>query len=63
MSWRETLRNGCVIPAHPLALTSARKLHLYSSWEYARFLLRGAFMPGRTLRNREACQPWYDGRR
>ncbi len=26
MSWRETLAKGCVIPAHPLALTSERKL-------------------------------------
>ena len=51
-----------ILHRHPL-LTSARKLHLYSSWEYARFLLRSALMPRRTLRNREACQPWYDGRR
>src|SRR5262249_34961624 len=26
MSWREKLREGVVIPAHPLALTAARKL-------------------------------------
>src|SRR5689334_13358073 len=26
MPWRETLREGVVIPAHPLALTAARKL-------------------------------------
>lgn len=26
MDWRERLRRGCVIPAHPLALTAARKL-------------------------------------
>ena len=26
MSWRDTLRNGAVIPAHPLALTAQRKL-------------------------------------
>src|SRR5438067_2268628 len=26
MSWRETLLKGAVIPAHPLALTSGRKL-------------------------------------
>src|SRR5215470_9217474 len=26
MGWREKLREGVVIPAHPLALTSARKL-------------------------------------
>jgi len=26
MGWRETLREGVVIPAHPLALTAARKL-------------------------------------
>src|SRR5438128_1629912 len=24
--WRDRLREGCVIPAHPLALTAARKL-------------------------------------
>lgn len=55
-------KNLLILHRHPL-LTSARKLHLYSHWEYARFLLRGALMPGRTLRSREACQPWYDGRR
>ena len=26
MPWRETLRKGVVIPAHPLALTAGRKL-------------------------------------
>src|SRR5919198_3852034 len=26
MAWRERLRKGVVIPAHPLALTAARKL-------------------------------------
>ena len=26
MSWRDKLRKGCAIPAHPLALTAARKL-------------------------------------
>lgn len=26
MSWRDGLREGCVIPAHPLALTAGRKL-------------------------------------
>ena len=51
-----------ILHRHPL-VTSARKLHLYTPWEYARFLLRGALMPGRTLRSRTACQPWYDGRR
>ncbi len=26
MSWRELLKKGCIIPAHPLALTAGRKL-------------------------------------
>ena len=59
---REVGKKMTILHRHPL-LTSARKLHLYSHWEYARFMLRGALMPRRTIRSREACQPWYDGRR
>ena len=43
--------------------TSARKIHLYSWREYILFLLRSLLGLGRTFKDREACGPWYDGRR
>lgn len=51
-----------ILRQHPL-VTSARKVHLYSRTEYARFLLKASFARHRVLRSREACHPWYDGRR
>ncbi len=51
-----------ILHRHPL-LTSARKLSLYSRREYARLLTRMIFHPRKSTRSREACQPWYDGRR
>ncbi len=44
-------------------LTSSRKAKLYSPRELGRFLLRALFRPEATMTNREACSPWYDGRR
>ena len=44
-------------------LTSARKIHLYSRGEYLRFMAKAVLQPRRTLRSRELCVPWYDGRR
>jgi len=44
-------------------LTSARKLHLYTPWEHLRFMGKTILGRGRTLRNREECLTWYDGRR
>ena len=51
-----------ILHKHPLE-TSARKLHLYSTWEHFRFLAGTVLKLGRPLRNREACPIWYDGRR
>ena len=51
-----------ILHRHPLK-TSARKIHLYSFGEYILFLLRSFLGLGRTFRDREACTPWYDGRR
>lgn len=51
-----------ILHRHPLA-TSSRKMHLYTRREHLRFLLRAMFQPGRTLKDRAACGPWYDGRR
>ena len=51
-----------ILHRHPL-LTSARKLDLYSQRELFWFFLRASLAPRRVLRSREACHPWYDGRR
>jgi len=59
---RETNRE-VVILREAWLVTSSRKLRLYSFWEHVRFLARVCVRPGRTLRNRTACQYWYDGRR
>lgn len=59
---RATGRNIVILHRHPL-LTSARKARLYSWSEHLRFLVRAALDHKGTLGSREACSPWYDGRR
>jgi len=51
-----------ILHKHPL-VTSARKMHLYTLREHLGFMTRAILMPGRTLRTREQCFVWYDGRR
>ncbi|HWF20457.1 MAG TPA: glycosyltransferase [Verrucomicrobiae bacterium] len=51
-----------ILHKHPM-LTSARKMHLYSRKEYFRFFRKAIFSPRATIKSREACMPWYDGRR
>jgi glycosyltransferase involved in cell wall biosynthesis len=51
-----------ILTRHPL-LTSARKMHLYSLGEMARLFKNAVLRPRQTLTSREACGPWYDGRR
>jgi glycosyltransferase involved in cell wall biosynthesis len=51
-----------ILHRHPI-ITSARKLHLYSSGDHLRFLAKALFWPRRTVRNRDACPTWYNGRR
>ncbi|MBI5387179.1 MAG: glycosyltransferase [Verrucomicrobia bacterium] len=51
-----------ILHRHPL-VTSARKFHLYTPWEHLRFLARTVLTGKRSLRTREACPTWYDGRR
>jgi glycosyltransferase involved in cell wall biosynthesis len=51
-----------ILTKYPL-VTSGRKLHLYSRREHLRFLLKAALRPRKTVRQREACPTWYDGRR
>jgi glycosyltransferase involved in cell wall biosynthesis len=51
-----------ILHRHPLQ-TSARKVRLYSRGELARFLKNAILRPRKTITSREACSPWYDGRR
>jgi|SRR5581483_3207375 len=51
-----------ILHRHPLR-TSARKVHLYSRLELLRFFRRAIIQPRQTVTSREACSPWYDGRR
>jgi hypothetical protein len=58
----ERRRRITILHRTPL-VTSARKVHLYSKREHLGFLLKTIFVWGRTLRSREECLTWYDGRR
>ena len=51
-----------ILHRHPLK-TSARKMKLYSKTDFLRLLLRAAKTRGKAWQQREACHPWYDGRR
>jgi glycosyltransferase involved in cell wall biosynthesis len=55
-------RTIAILHRHPLA-TSGRKVRLYSAREQLAFVLKASLSAGRTLRDRAACFPWYDGRR
>ncbi|HMO64776.1 MAG TPA: glycosyltransferase, partial [Verrucomicrobiota bacterium] len=55
-------KRAFILSRHPLR-TSARKLRLYSAGELLRFFLRAVLRPWKTVRSREACSIWYDGRR
>lgn len=51
-----------ILTAHPM-WTSPRKLSLYSPGEYLRFMLVAVLTLGRSVRRRDGCAIWYDGRR
>ena len=59
---REGGRTIVILHRHPLA-TSDRKARLYTLREHFAFLLKMGVSRGRVLRDRDACFPWYDGRR
>ncbi|TMH27747.1 MAG: glycosyltransferase [Betaproteobacteria bacterium] len=59
---RARRRRIVILHRHPL-LSSDRKVKLYRVSEMRLFLVRMAASRGRSLRTRDACQPWYDGRR
>jgi glycosyltransferase involved in cell wall biosynthesis len=51
-----------ILHRHPLR-TSERKVRLYTKREHLTFILKTLLLGGRTLRSRDACRVWYDGRR
>ena len=51
-----------ILHRHPLR-TSNRKLRLYGWREFFRFMVKTVASRGRTLKSREDCFVWYDGRR
>jgi GT2 family glycosyltransferase len=55
-------KRAAILHKHPI-VTSARKVHLYTPREHFMFLLRTLARRGGTLRSRESCHTWYDGRR
>ena len=59
---RATGRTIVILHAHPL-VTSDRKARLYTKREMAGSLLKSVLTLGRTMRNRDDCYVWYDGRR
>src|SRR2546426_696154 len=59
---RRKARTVVILHRHPLH-TSDRKLRLYTWREHLAFLLRTCASAGRTLRRRDQCSVWYDGRR
>ena len=59
---RRNWRTIVILHRHPL-LTSDRKLRLYSWGELSRFALKTIVSRGKTLRRRQDCFAWYDGKR
>jgi hypothetical protein len=51
-----------ILSAHPL-ITSARKASLYKPREFFSFMVKTILQGGKTLKRREDCPIWYDGRR
>ena len=55
-------RKMVILRRYPL-LTSARKVRLLSPGDTARLFKNALLRPRQMIRNRDACSPWYDGRR
>jgi len=51
-----------ILHQHPLS-TSPRKVELYTLRQHVFFMAKAFLLPGRTMRSREACYIWYDGKR
>jgi glycosyltransferase involved in cell wall biosynthesis len=51
-----------ILYRHPL-ITSGRKVELYTLRQHLWFMTKTLLLWGRTMRSREACYIWYDGKR
>lgn len=51
-----------ILYQNPL-ITSARKVQLYRTQDHLWFFIKALFARRKILTSREACYPWYDGRR
>jgi glycosyltransferase involved in cell wall biosynthesis len=51
-----------ILHRHPL-VTSDRKVELYTLRQHLWFMTKTLLLGGRTMRSREACYIWYDGKR
>jgi glycosyltransferase involved in cell wall biosynthesis len=59
---RSRRKRFVILHRHPLR-SSERKARLYTKREHFAFMLKTLVTGGRTLRDRDACHVWYDGRR
>jgi hypothetical protein len=59
---RRSRHRVVILHRHPL-VTSDRKARLYTKSEMATSLLKSMLTLGRTMKNRDDCYVWYDGRR
>ena len=59
---RASGRTIVILHDHPL-VTSDRKARLYTKREMARSFVTSVLTLGRSVRNRDNCYVWYDGRR
>jgi glycosyltransferase involved in cell wall biosynthesis len=59
---RQKKKKIVILHRHPLT-TSARKVQLYTLRQHFWFMVKALLFRGRTLRNRDACYIWYDGKR
>ena len=59
---RSKKKKVIILHQHPLT-TSPRKVELYTVRQHILFMAKAALLPGRTMRSREACYIWYDGKR
>ena len=59
---RRKARTIVILHRHALR-SSDRKARFYTWGDIFTFMAKALFSGGRTLKNRDACYPWYDGRR
>jgi glycosyltransferase involved in cell wall biosynthesis len=62
LSARRQGKRVVILHKHPL-VTSARKMQLYTKWDFFWFFIKASFAQKRTLTDRSQCYQWYDGRR